>query len=339
MASLARTTQKQAEAGEALRLAAKSKNKGFLGMGKPNWEQAARHYDTAAKCYRIGACKREEIGAHVLAADAYEKMDSIHSAAKNLEQAALACSRLAGDDAAQWLESGAGDAASPSSASGGVSVGADAAACYERAGTMYRLNQQPDKSATQLCNAAKCVGDGDKQRAVVLLTKACNIFIDEERGKFANDTFKMAANYMIKIGAFDEAVALLGRQNRVLLDSGGDGDEGTFVKDVHKNKLSVLIVLFGRLLAFVLFRFLVLYVSSSAHAPLHFALRCAVQPHTIDVSKFFMYTQHRKSVALTLITLTNICLQRKSVTRTRLQRTASSSRAMTTSVRSATPCD
>lgn len=213
---MAAKANRVAEAEEHLKAATKAQSKGFLGMGKPNWEGAARRYDQAAKAFRQAgpAYKKREIDALSHASTAHENNESLHSAAKCLEQAALACARE------EKMEREASD-------------------FYERGAVLYRQNQQPDKAAMQMCNAAKAVEETDPARARECYDIACKVYEEEDRAKFSHDTYKMYINFLVKTKEYDDAVDVLLRQNHMYGQSGASC-EG----DINKNNLSIVVLRF-----------------------------------------------------------------------------------------------
>ncbi len=104
---------------------------------------------------------------------------------------------------------------------------------------MYRLGESPDKAASIYMKAAMCVGDVDTKLATEIVGDACAVFEDEQRGMMANDTFKQAINYLVKKQLYQEAIALLHRQNKVYLQH-----IKTFEPDLYKNCLSIVLLRF-----------------------------------------------------------------------------------------------
>jgi len=185
-------------------------------LQKPDWEKAARSFQEAAKLYAtcgpvyvrtyIDACKQ--------CAVAFEKQDAYHPAAQHYEKAAVETAKT------------------PAEAK-------DAVELYRQAARFYRLGESPDKAATIYMKAANLISETDIKLATELCSDACGVFEDENRGMFANDTFKQSINMLVKHKRFADAIALLQRQCKVY-----KAHIATFENDLHKNYLSIIVLRF-----------------------------------------------------------------------------------------------
>ena len=118
------------------------------------------------------------------------KTENIFAAARNLEVAASLARDLNGGEQ-------------------------DAIACYRECSGMYREHGQGDKAAESLVKAARVVQESDAEAAIELLLEAVDIYEEEEKEIYSNETFKTLISLQLRNDKAADARATLTRQAKV----------------------------------------------------------------------------------------------------------------------------
>jgi len=184
-----------------------------------DWEGAARHYRDAVKFYKLTT----DYGGTVLAlresAIAHKEIDSIHTAAADLEAAAQIVKEHGGN---------ASNLPDPQLAS---QLYKESAALYKAHGSSY------DKAAATLVKAAEAIGDVDVNAGVELMREACAVFEEENRFMFHDAVFKKAICFCVARGKFGSARSLLKRQIKLQQQA-----LNPFESDMYKNCLAIIVL-------------------------------------------------------------------------------------------------
>lgn len=193
---------------------AKKKAGTTLLRWKPDWEQAARFYREAVKYYKLAGDFKSAIQAAKESAVAHEEINSLHTAAADLELAAqLTLQETKNNEEACDL--------------------------YKRASQYYRTNGSHDKSAAMLVKAAESIGEVDINAGIQLMKDACAVFEEENRGEFHDSTFKKAIAFCLHAKKYSAARNLMLRQNAIC-----QKHISTFEKDIYKNLLCIIVIRF-----------------------------------------------------------------------------------------------
>ena len=217
---------------------------------KPDWEGAARYYREAVKAYKMSGDtagtiqgqgreteehmrgetegRGEELircasdlfsvrcGSHAAlreSAIAHKEIDSIHTAASDLEAAA----NLTRDERHDLV---------------------GASELFKQSGDLFKAHGSSwDKAGQMYVKAAECIGESDVNAGVELMKEACAIFEDEARGMFHDATFKKAECFCVSRGKFGSARSLLARQIRIQ-----QRHMNPFEADLYKNCLSIVVL-------------------------------------------------------------------------------------------------
>ncbi|KAJ2956156.1 hypothetical protein NQZ79_g7943 [Umbelopsis isabellina] len=167
----------------------KASSKGLFK--KPDWDIAGQNYERAATAFKVGKSYEQAVQAYTKASDALLKADATHLAGKSMESAAqILAQNLQQPDRA-----------------------ADA---YRRASELFVTQGSVDRGAEQLEKAAKVMENVDVNAAIELYSQSCSLYEQEDRGRFAMDTFKKAIALLVKTQKYDRAMEMLHRQSAVL---------------------------------------------------------------------------------------------------------------------------
>ena len=143
---------------------------------------------------------------------AHKEIDSIHTAAADLE----AAGNLVRDERHD-------------------SVGA--CELFRESAELYRLQgSSHDKAAAMYVKAAEAIGESDIEAGVNLMKQACSIFEEENRGMFHDAVFKKAVIFCVQKEKFGSAQSLLRRQIRIQQQH-----MNPFEADMYKNCLSIVV--------------------------------------------------------------------------------------------------
>ncbi|KAI8867791.1 TPR-like protein [Ramicandelaber brevisporus] len=162
---------------------------------KPDFEVAASNYERAAASFRnAGATQR--------AVDAYQKSSECYIRARSWFLAGRAQENIAAALLQPQQQHGYG-------ANSNAVIDANAIIdAYTRASQYFMQHgQAPDKAAEMLDKAAKiCQQCNDADRAIELFGQACQIYIDEDRGRIGMDVFRRAIGHAAQHWKLPEAV-------------------------------------------------------------------------------------------------------------------------------------
>ncbi|KAI8579242.1 hypothetical protein K450DRAFT_243462 [Umbelopsis ramanniana AG] len=177
---------------------------------KPDWDIAGQNYERAATAFKVGKSYEQAVQAYNKASEALLKADATHLAGKAMESAAqILAQNLHQPDRA-----------------------ADA---YRRASELFVTQGSVDRGAEQLEKAAKVMENVDVNAAIDLYSQSCSLYEQEDRGRFAMDTFKKAISLLVKTQKYDRAADMLNRQSVVLQKMTNRGA-------LHKANLSIVIL-------------------------------------------------------------------------------------------------
>jgi len=106
---------------------------------------------------------------------------------------------------------------------------------YEEASLLYREQSNGSKAAEMLSKAGTNITESDPARAVELLLAATEVYIEEEKEIYSNDTFKRAISLMCKHEMWDKAIETLRTQAKIYekIDS---------IPSQHKVFLSIIVL-------------------------------------------------------------------------------------------------
>ncbi|OBZ83373.1 Gamma-soluble NSF attachment protein [Choanephora cucurbitarum] len=180
---------------------------------KPDWDLAASCYERAATSFKIAKSSDQAVQAYIKASDALSKADATHLAGKALENAAFI---LAHD----------------------LNQPQRAAELYQRASNYFMTQGSIDRAAEQLEKAGRALENVDVNASYDMYSKACTIYEQEDRGRFAVDIFKRAVSLLIRNKKYDKAIEMLKRQSIVL-------QKFTSRSHLYKANLSILILIFA----------------------------------------------------------------------------------------------
>jgi len=219
MASLLSDKKKAENLAQARESLAKAKSKTQSNWKSlrfaPDWEAAARHYREAVKLFKISGDHSATIAALRESAIAHKEIDSVHTAAADLEAAA------------QLLKDEQHDMQL-------------AAQLYQESGQLYAsLGTSRDKAAGALLKAAECLADSDLAAAIELIKQACAIFEDdpEKNAVFHDAVFKKAICFCVQRDKLGTARQLILRQMKLQAMH-----LNPFESDLYKNILSLVVL-------------------------------------------------------------------------------------------------
>ncbi|KAI7904039.1 soluble NSF attachment protein [Cokeromyces recurvatus] len=180
---------------------------------KPDWDLAASDYERAATSFKIAKSYDQAVQAYFKASDALSKADAIHLAGKALENAAFI---LASN----------------------LNQPQRAAETYQRASNYFMTQGSIDRAAEQLEKAGRALENVDVNASYEMYSKACTLYEQEDRGRFAVDIFKKATSLLIRNKKYDKAIEMLKRQSAVL-------QKFTSRSHLFKANLSIIILYFA----------------------------------------------------------------------------------------------
>ncbi|KAF9581887.1 hypothetical protein BGW38_000936 [Lunasporangiospora selenospora] len=110
-----------------------------------------------------------------------------------------------------------------------------AADMYKRASELYMQNMTPDRAAEMLEKSARAMEPISVDAAIDLYIGACNIYENEERAKYATDTYKRTISLLVKHKRYEKATEILQRLGNVQKDTANKSS-------YYKTLLSIIIV-------------------------------------------------------------------------------------------------
>ncbi|KAG0335977.1 hypothetical protein BG000_007047 [Podila horticola] len=176
------------EAMDYMKEADKNTEKGWFT--KPDWDIAAQYYEKAAQSFKVAKSYDSAIQAFTKASDAMVSASSLFMAGRALENGANVLLQNMGQPER-------------------------AADMYKRASELYMRNMTPDRAAEMLEKSAKAMEPISVDSAIDLYIGACNIYENEDRARYATDTFKRTVSLLVKHRRFDKAIEVLQRLGNV----------------------------------------------------------------------------------------------------------------------------
>ncbi|KAF9421061.1 hypothetical protein BGZ94_008939 [Podila epigama] len=161
---------------------------------KPDWDIAAQYYEKAAQSFKAAKSYEQAVQAFVKTSEAMVNATSLFMAGRALENS--------GNIALQNL--------------GQPERAAD---MYKRASELFMQNMTPDRAAEMLEKSAKAMEPISVDAAIDLYIGACNIYENEDRAKYASDTFKRTIALLVKHKRFEKAIEILQRLGNVQKES------------------------------------------------------------------------------------------------------------------------
>ncbi|KAG0366006.1 hypothetical protein BC939DRAFT_448103 [Gamsiella multidivaricata] len=177
---------------------------------KPDWDIAAQYYEKAAQSFKAGKSYEQSVQAFIKASDAMISATSYFMAGRALENGGNVCLQNLGQPER-------------------------AADMYKRASELFMQNMTPDRAADMLEKGAKAMEPISVEAAMDLYIGACNIYENEDRAKYATDTYKRTISLLVKHRRFDKATEILIRLGNV---QAGTANKFAY----YKTLLSVIIV-------------------------------------------------------------------------------------------------
>ncbi|RCI04333.1 hypothetical protein CU098_012623 [Rhizopus stolonifer] len=178
---------------------------------KPDWDLAASYYEPTN--FKIAKSNDQAVQAYIKASDALSKADAIHLAGKALENAAFILAQ-------------------------NLNQPQRAAELYQRASNYFMTQGSIDRAAEQLEKAGRALENVDVNASYDMYSKACAIYEQEDRGRFAVEIFKKAISLLIRNKKYDKAIDMLKRQSVVL-------QKFTSRSHLYKANLSILVLIFA----------------------------------------------------------------------------------------------
>ncbi|KAF9372712.1 hypothetical protein CPB97_001052 [Podila verticillata] len=157
---------------------------------KPDWDIAAQYYEKAAQSFKFAKSYDRAVQAFAKASDAMVSASSLFMAGRALENGANVLLQNMGQPER-------------------------AADMYKRASELYMRNMAPDRAAEMLEKSAKAMEPISVDSAIDLYIGACNIYENEDRARYATDTFKRTVSLLVKHKRFDKAIEVLQRLGNI----------------------------------------------------------------------------------------------------------------------------
>ncbi|KAG0344316.1 hypothetical protein BG005_001897 [Podila minutissima] len=177
---------------------------------KPDWDIAAQYYEKAAQSFKVAKSYDRAVQAFTKASDAMVSASSLFMAGRALENGANVLLQNMGQPER-------------------------AADMYKRASELFMRNMTPDRAAEMMEKSAKAMEPISVDSAIDLYIGACNIYENEDRARYATDTFKRTVSLLVKHRRFDKAIEVLQRLGNV--------QQGTANKSAYfKTLLSIVII-------------------------------------------------------------------------------------------------
>ncbi|KAF9328526.1 hypothetical protein BG006_008299 [Podila minutissima] len=157
---------------------------------KPDWDIATQYYEKAAQSFKAAKSYEQSVQAFVKTSEAMINATSLFMAGRALENG--------GNIALQNL--------------GQPERAAD---MYKRASELFMQNMTPDRAAEMLEKSAKAMEPISVDAAIDLYIGACSIYENEDRAKYATDTYKRTIGLLVKHKRYEKAVETLQRLGNV----------------------------------------------------------------------------------------------------------------------------
>ncbi|KAG0197106.1 hypothetical protein BGX28_009379 [Mortierella sp. GBA30] len=157
---------------------------------KPDWDIAAQYYEKAGQAFKGAKSYEQAIQAFIKASHTMISATSLYMAGKAMENGAnIALQNLGQPERAAGM--------------------------YKQASDLYMQNMTPDRAAEMLEKSAKAIESVSVDSAIELYIGACNIYEDEDRARYATDTFKRTISLLVKHRRFEKATEVLQRLGSV----------------------------------------------------------------------------------------------------------------------------
>ncbi|KAF9197945.1 hypothetical protein BGZ49_001380 [Haplosporangium sp. Z 27] len=157
---------------------------------KPDWDIAAQYYEKAAQSFKAAKSYEQSVQAFIKASDAMINATSFFMAGRALENGGNVCIQNLGQPER-------------------------AADMYKRASELFIQNMSPDKAAEMLEKGAKAMEPISVDSAIEYYVGACNIYENEDRAKYATDTYKRTIGLLVRNRRFEKATEILQRLGNV----------------------------------------------------------------------------------------------------------------------------
>ncbi|KAI1299401.1 hypothetical protein EDD11_006479 [Mortierella claussenii] len=177
---------------------------------KPDWDVAAQYYEKAAQSFKAGKSYEQSVQAFIKASDAMINATSLFMAGRALENAGNVCLQNLGQPER-------------------------AADIFKRASELFMQNMTPDRAAEMLEKGAKAMEPISVDAAMDLYIGACNIYENEDRAKYATDTYKRTIALLVRNKRYEKATEILLRLGRVQSESANKSA-------YYKTLLSIVII-------------------------------------------------------------------------------------------------
>ncbi|KAG0953018.1 hypothetical protein G6F57_005513 [Rhizopus arrhizus] len=158
---------------------------------KPDWDLAASYYDRAATCFKIAKSYDQAVQAYAKSSEALFKSDAIHLAGKATENAAFILAQ-------------------------NLNQPQRAAEAYQKASNFFMTQGSIDRAAEQLEKAGRALENVDVNASFDMYSKACTLYEQEDRGRFAMEIYKKAISLLVRNKKYDKAIEMLKRETQVL---------------------------------------------------------------------------------------------------------------------------
>eukprot|EP00163_Fabomonas_tropica_P022003 TRINITY_DN3835_c0_g1_i3.p1 TRINITY_DN3835_c0_g1~~TRINITY_DN3835_c0_g1_i3.p1 ORF type:complete len:289 (+),score=62.18 TRINITY_DN3835_c0_g1_i3:117-983(+) len=209
MSTPARQAELKVREGNTLLKKGVGLTKKTLTRWKPDWDNAAQAFEQAATCFKNGKAWDKAVEASRQGSNAHYKCENLYASARMMENAGTMCREIPDFDL--MVKS------------------------YQEASMIYRESGNGSKAAEMLSKAGTNITDADPAKAVELLLSATEIYIEEEKEIYSNDTFKRAIALMCRNEMWDKAIETLQTQAKIYekLDS---------IPNQHKAYLSIIVL-------------------------------------------------------------------------------------------------
>ncbi|CAO3702984.1 unnamed protein product [Rhizopus stolonifer] len=91
-----------------------------------------------------------------------------------------------------------------------------AAEAYQRASNFFMTQGSIDRAAEQLEKAGRALENVDVNASFDMYSKACTLYEQEDRGRFAMEIYKKAISLLVRNKKYDKAIEMLKREIQVL---------------------------------------------------------------------------------------------------------------------------
>ncbi|RKP12467.1 soluble NSF attachment protein [Piptocephalis cylindrospora] len=200
------TSSDKAKISEALDYygqAEKAASKGWFRQ--PDWDIAAQYYDKAGATFRTAKMGDRAGDAFKKASKAYFEGGSVYLAAKAMEHAAGVVEGQKGSEG-------------------------EGSQLLSEASALYAAHGSPDRAAALLVKAGKLLEPTDPDGAILRMHEACQVFDDEDRGRFGMETARVTLATLLRHQRIQEARDhLQGRMSRWTGELASKGEQAKVI--------------------------------------------------------------------------------------------------------------